>query len=90
MVALSPQGASSCQWKGGPPGEGVVPAAGAASVLFRLSLVAVISVLQGAWGSSSGVAGLQAGAQALQTGVKAINAPFTYQRCDTVLIILSF
>lgn len=67
MVAPSLQGPSSCQREGGPPGEGVVPAA---PVLLGLSLVAIVGVLQGALRSSPGPLGLQAGAQALQVGAK--------------------
>lgn len=66
MVAPPLRGASSRQREGGPSGQGVVPAAGAAPVLLALSLVAVVGVLQGVLRSTAGPGGLQAGAQALQ------------------------
>lgn len=77
MVAPSLQGASSRQREGGPPGEGVVPAAGAAPVLLCLSLVAVVGVLQGVLRSSPGPVGLQAGAQALQAGPRGHHCSFS-------------
>lgn len=47
MAAPSLQGATSCQREGGPSGEGIVPATGAAPVLVSLVLEAVIGILQG-------------------------------------------